>query len=118
MIKHFMLLLQAAAPGSRTCPSCRRALGRSQDELPAPLALHPEQRVQYGRSRMRLLAASGAALAGCGAGSAAVTPPTTGAVDANATVEYVVDGDTIDVLVDGAEERVRLIGIDTPEMNA
>ncbi len=26
-----------------------------------------------------------------------------------------IDGDTIDVLVDGTEERVRLTGIDTPE---
>ncbi|MEO6651063.1 MAG: thermonuclease family protein [Ilumatobacteraceae bacterium] len=34
---------------------------------------------------------------------------------ANATVEYVVDGDTIDVMIDGREERVRLTGIDTPE---
>lgn len=30
-------------------------------------------------------------------------------------VERVVDGDTIIVLRDGAEERVRLLGIDTPE---
>lgn len=37
------------------------------------------------------------------------------AVEANATVEYVVDGDTIDAIIDGREERVRLIGIDTPE---
>lgn len=37
------------------------------------------------------------------------------AVEANATVAYVVDGDTIDALIDGREERVRLIGIDTPE---
>lgn len=34
---------------------------------------------------------------------------------ANATVEYVVDGDTVDMIIDGVEERVRLIGIDTPE---
>lgn len=34
---------------------------------------------------------------------------------ANATVDYVVDGDTVDMIIDGAEERVRLIGIDTPE---
>lgn len=34
-----------------------------------------------------------------------------------ATVEYVVDGDTIDVvIVDGRRERVRLLGIDTPEI--
>jgi micrococcal nuclease len=31
-------------------------------------------------------------------------------------VEYVVDGDTIDVSIGGTEERVRLIGIDTPEI--
>lgn len=53
--------------------------------------------------------------AACGPGATAA-PPTTGAVEANATVEHVVDGDTIDVLIDGAEERVRLIGIDTPEI--
>lgn len=35
--------------------------------------------------------------------------------EANAVVEYIVDGDTIDVIIDGREERVRLIGIDTPE---
>ena len=33
----------------------------------------------------------------------------------NATVVYVTDGDTIGVDIDGVEERVRLIGIDTPE---
>lgn len=33
----------------------------------------------------------------------------------NATVEYVVDGDTIDVMIDGHEKRVRLAGIDAPE---
>lgn len=31
-------------------------------------------------------------------------------------VDHVVDGDTIDVIVDGREERVRLTGIDTPEV--
>ena len=34
---------------------------------------------------------------------------------ANAVVELVVDGDTIDVTIDGGTERVRMIGIDTPE---
>ena len=43
----------------------------------------------------------------------ATAPPNT--YVANATVVRVVDGDTIDVTVDGTEERVRLIGIDTPE---
>ena len=33
----------------------------------------------------------------------------------NATVLWVVDGDTINVDVQGVEESVRLIGIDTPE---
>jgi micrococcal nuclease len=32
-----------------------------------------------------------------------------------AQVERVIDGDTIDVSIDGREERVRMIGIDTPE---
>jgi micrococcal nuclease len=35
--------------------------------------------------------------------------------DGRATVTQVVDGDTIDVRIGGREERVRLIGIDTPE---
>lgn len=46
------------------------------------------------------------------------TPPTTGApgrLAANAEMMDVVDGDTIDVSVGGTRERVRLIGIDTPE---
>ncbi|MBS1838545.1 MAG: thermonuclease family protein, partial [Actinobacteria bacterium] len=36
-------------------------------------------------------------------------------LDANAEVERVVDGDTIVADVRGSRERVRLIGIDTPE---
>ncbi len=32
-----------------------------------------------------------------------------------ATVDYVIDGDTIDVLVNGRAYRVRYIGVDTPE---
>ena len=35
--------------------------------------------------------------------------------DANATVTRVVDGDTLAVEVSGDEERLRLIGVDTPE---
>jgi micrococcal nuclease len=50
-------------------------------------------------------------LAACG-GTDTADPSPTG----NATIEFVVDGDTVDVLVDGNEERVRLIGIDTPEV--
>ncbi len=57
-----------------------------------------------------------AAIAGCDSTSEpATTARSLEAVEANATVGYVVDGDTIDVVIDGREERVRLIGIDTPE---
>lgn len=42
------------------------------------------------------------------------TPPATSTV---ATVVAVVDGDTIDVQTTTGEERVRLIGIDTPEIS-
>ncbi len=42
-------------------------------------------------------------------------PTGPGSVEANATVERVVDGDTLVVDIDGSRERVRLIGIDTPE---
>jgi micrococcal nuclease len=42
-------------------------------------------------------------------------PTATTALDVNATMISVVDGDTIDVNIDGHRERIRLIGIDTPE---
>jgi micrococcal nuclease len=55
----------------------------------------------------------------CGDGTGAPDRPigATGAsaVEPNAVVERTVDGDTIDVDIDGRRERVRLIGIDTPE---
>ena len=54
-------------------------------------------------------------LAACSKNSHTGSGGTTSALRANATVEYVVDGDTVDMTVDGVEERVRLIGIDTPE---
>jgi micrococcal nuclease len=44
--------------------------------------------------------------------SVAVVP---NALVPNAVVEHVVDGDTIDVQIAGRVERVRLLGIDTPE---
>ena len=59
-----------------------------------------------------------ALVASCDGGAFGSSPTTTvspGVLEANATVEYVVDGDTIDAVIDGREERVRLIGIDTPE---
>jgi len=53
-------------------------------------------------------------LLGCGptATPPTATPPTAGA----ATVVEVVDGDTVVLDIDGTEEHVRLIGIDTPEV--
>lgn len=56
-------------------------------------------------------------LVACGGDATETTDPTPGGstVVANATVRGVVDGDTIDVRVQGRNERVRLIGIDTPE---
>ena len=56
-------------------------------------------------------------LGGCDAIGAteSSTTVTRGAVEANAIVDYVIDGDTIDAIINGREERVRLIGIDTPE---
>jgi micrococcal nuclease len=42
--------------------------------------------------------------------------PDTPSVPGAAVVEHHVDGDTIDVLIGGREERVRLTGIDTPEV--
>ncbi len=58
-------------------------------------------------------------LAACGGSGAdepggAVTSPDSR--ESNAVVERIVDGDTVDVLIDGREERVRLTGIDTPEI--
>ena len=51
------------------------------------------------------------ALAGCEGGSSSAETTVPGA----AVVEFVIDGDTVDIVIDGEEERVRLIGIDTPE---
>ncbi len=58
--------------------------------------------------------------AACGGGrdaapSTTTANQTTAAVDSNGSIVRVVDGDTVDVDFDGTEERVRLIGIDTPE---
>ncbi len=61
-----------------------------------------------------LLAAFVVAVSACSTDSS-VASTSTGPLTANATVVYVSDGDTIGVEIDGVEERVRLIGIDTPE---
>ena len=57
---------------------------------------------------MSLFAAT-TVLLGCASENADLPP------GANAVVERVVDGDTIQVDIDGRSETVRLIGIDTPE---
>lgn len=49
------------------------------------------------------------------AGNDLATLPNSDAIAPNATVERVIDGDTIIVDINGQKERVRLIGIDTPE---
>ena len=55
------------------------------------------------------------ACANAAAGPAPSANTTDRVTQANAVVELVVDGDTVDVTIDGDGERVRLIGIDTPE---
>ncbi len=43
------------------------------------------------------------------------TAPDQAGLEPNATVERIVDGDTLVAVIDGQRERVRLLGIDTPE---
>ena len=57
---------------------------------------------------MRFAVALALTCVACRAGDASPRP---------ATITRVVDGDTVDVAVAGREERVRLIGIDTPEVH-
>jgi micrococcal nuclease len=52
---------------------------------------------------------------GCGSDAKPAEGPAADAMEANAEVVRVVDGDTLVVRIGGGEERVRLIGIDTPE---
>ena len=73
------------------------------------------------RSLRTALVASVAALVVIAPTAAApsASPATAGAFTHRGTVTRVVDGDTIDVrLTSGKRERVRLIGIDTPESGA
>lgn len=71
------------------------------------------------RSGSAVIALAAVVLNGCGAmrggDTGSVARAVSTVVEANAVVVGVVDGDTIDVDVDGRRERVRLIGIDTPE---
>lgn len=61
-------------------------------------------------STILLLVATAAALAG------AAQTASSGAFKLRGTVTYVVDGDTVHFAVAGRDEKVRLIGIDTPEV--
>lgn len=57
-----------------------------------------------------------ATAAGCRPSEQAGVAPDTSVEPGRAVVEHHVDGDTVDVLIDGRDERIRLIGIDTPEV--
>lgn len=75
---------------------------------PTESAEHPGgSSVRVPRSSVVTLAMVGALLGAC--------TPRMSAEPGKATVVAVIDGDTIDVEIGGREERVRLIGIDTPE---
>lgn len=56
------------------------------------------------------------AASGCTQGESAPTEPTGAEHDGIGTVTSIVDGDTLRLEVDGSDLRVRLIGIDTPEV--
>lgn len=60
------------------------------------------------------MAWGGAACSGAARTEPTATPLPT-PLTPNGVVRYVVDGDTVDIEINGTEERVRLIGIDTPE---
>jgi micrococcal nuclease len=63
-----------------------------------------------------VLAAASCAACGCGEGGPAAERAG-GAEGAAATLRRVTDGDTVVVAVRGTQERVRLVGIDTPEVS-
>ena len=62
-----------------------------------------------------MLSVVGVLASGCGTAERPTLAPVDTVMSANASVVDVVDGDTVDLDIDGTVERVRLIGIDTPE---
>jgi micrococcal nuclease len=64
------------------------------------------------RTPLLLIVLAAACTSGAPSNAADTVP---GGVQANATVVALTDGDTISVRIDGKKEKVRLIGIDTPE---
>ncbi len=71
------------------------------------------------RARWLLVGAVGLLVAGCTGADAPSAPDSSTAFPAGDVypVVSVADGDTITVSVDGVDERVRLIGIDSPELH-
>jgi len=70
-------------------------------------------------ARRTLVVAVLLALAGCAASVSPGADATPTAGERTATVVDVVDGDTLEVRYpDGSEDRVRLLGVDTPETRA
>jgi micrococcal nuclease len=81
--------------------------------MPSPIRL-----VRAATRAAATTAAAALALSACSSLGTAFTPqpmPPSTAVAVNAVVVRVVDGDTVVMKVGTKEERVRLIGIDTPE---
>ncbi|HUG13689.1 MAG TPA: thermonuclease family protein, partial [Thermomicrobiales bacterium] len=74
-----------------------------------------------GLTSLALVLVVGAVVAACDVDEkpsdpgAVAAAPTSGASMQRAAVRRVVDGDTLIVVVDGREERLRYIGVDTPE---
>jgi micrococcal nuclease len=64
------------------------------------------------------LAVLAAGLAGCGSGDRSADPPAAGPDALSGTVERVIDGDTVIVRAGGERLRVRLLGVDAPELAA
>lgn len=65
-------------------------------------------------SLLLLAAAIACTITGCTLSPSNEADTSTEAVET--TVDYVIDGDTLGATVDGDPERVRLLGIDTPEL--
>ena len=87
-------------------------------EPPTPTASRTEERqprATPARTSLPLLTPTGPARARTPTGLPAVSQPDRPADLPRARVARVVDGDTLDVVLDGATVRVRLIGVDTPE---
>lgn len=77
--------------------------------------MRPATRVRRWSLVTAVVITTTAVLTACDRSTDVGQAPEPTAIEANATVQRVIDGDTVDVRVAGRSERVRLIGIDTPE---